>query len=265
MNMSDCIECPVGKQCRQAADWNYDQSLVVRGRWDEQWVGTTSPEDCYVDSTIRHFHYPNLRGCIENCPFQIPHQSFCHVAGDGRLPDRPVRERAFGDMLKQRSHNTAVTQEDQTTALSAIHKELASLSAIERLGLLTHPDQNARTPLMMAAMLGDTLVLDILWKHGANSTVAARDVGGFTALMHALELGRSAAALWLTSTAGATLAPGDVSSLLDRGVNISGIPVAPLQKAAHYLGRGGVTWSHPISTNFTVAPYKWFINQSGPR
>ena len=40
------------------------------------------------DNTTIHFSFPNITGCVENCPYQFERQSYCHKAGDGRVPDR---------------------------------------------------------------------------------------------------------------------------------------------------------------------------------
>merc|ERR1719478_1005013 len=128
--------------------------------------------------------------------------------------------------------------------------------------VLTMVNENFRTPLIVATMLGDLPTMRVLWNHGAgrqHQASAARDGGGFTALMHALQLGHRESVAWLIAAppagAGASLAPSDVQTLTDRGVSVAGIPLTVVQIPNAYIGRGSATWTHPGSVNFTVAPY----------
>merc|ERR1719409_651381 len=102
-NESDCIACPVGSQCRLPANRNTSQSLVVRDANGEQLVGSVNPVLCAVDTWNWHYSYPNLTGCVENCPYRHTHQSYCHVAGDGRVPDREARERRIAQWITKRA------------------------------------------------------------------------------------------------------------------------------------------------------------------
>lgn len=154
------------------------------------------------------------------------------------------------------------TERDQ--ALLALDTELAALTNSDKLKVLTVANENARTPLILAAMLGDVEGMQVLWNHGAgdlHNTTAARDAGGFTALMHALQFGHASSVAWLITSkpAGpeAMLSESDLQVLVDRGVNVTGILTkATLNIPPAYVGRGSLTWTHPEGTNFTVAPYE---------
>jgi hypothetical protein len=258
------MACPVGYKCALPADKNYAQSLVVRDANGEQIVGATDPILCDVDVWNWHYSYPNLTGCVENCPYNLTHQSYCHVAGDGRVPDRDAVIRGITNLLTKRARSGPAMETERTAALTALDVELSAMAEEEKLKVLTMPNENARTPLILAAMLGDLDGMQVLWTHGAGNAqyaVAARDSGGFTALMHALQFNHTAVVAWLTaqqpSGAGSTLAPSDAQVLVDRGVNITGVPVKSfLEVPPAYLGRGSVTFTHPSSSDFTVAPYK---------
>jgi len=257
------MACPEGSKCALPVNKSTAQSLVVRDANGEQLVGSVQPVLCAVDTWNWHYSYPNLTGCVENCPYKHTHQSYCHIAGDGRVPDRTAAERRITNLLTDRARFGPAMKSERQAALAALDAELDVMMDEEKLGILTVLNENSRTPMILAAMLGDEASMKILWKHGAGKkqhAIAARDAGGYTALMHALQFGHTASVAWLIATApngaGATLAPSDKQVLLDRGVDITGIPEKPaLEIPPAYLGRGGITFTHPNTSNYTVAPY----------
>lgn len=255
----DCEECPVGYRCQLPLDATRHQSLVLREANGAPQVGSVTPELCTVDTTVIHFSYPALKGCLEQCPNMHPHQSYCHVAGDGRLPDRSKRELRLGDLLAQRTQRSLATKVDREEALQAIDELLGNLTNVaDRLGVLTLPDHNGRTPLLIAATLGDVEALQVLWRHGlvnVSSSASARDTGGFTALMLSLVGGHTETAAWLVNTMDATLAPSDLAVLQNRGIDVAGIPIEKFSAAPAYFGRGGLTWTHPKVADFVELPF----------
>ena len=61
-----------------------------------------------LNPTVYTFRDPFLSGGgvkvwgiqVENCPYQFERQSYCHKAGDGRVPDRTgFRLRGYGPRL----------------------------------------------------------------------------------------------------------------------------------------------------------------------
>lgn len=217
-----------------------------------------SPEACSVDVTVIHFQYPDLVGCVEHCPYMHPHQSYCHVAGDGRPPDRTALELRIGSLAVQRGRQALFTETEQAAALVAIGAVLGNASAFERHQALTAVDRNGRTPLIVAGMLGDVPLLEVLWQHSdegspVRNAVGAYDAGGFSALMHAVQLGHTAAVVWLVE-AGARLSPSDARILSDNGADIDGLLVAAIDPAPAYLGRGGFPWWHPSGEQFVETP-----------
>lgn len=252
---ADCADCPVGYRCvAPALAWT-KHSLVHRDAHGFPMVGSAAPELCEVDVTPVHYSYPDHQGCEEGCPFELPRQSFCHVAGDGRIPDRDRASLMVGDLVTRRAagFRTAAAQD---RALARLSEELANMTEPDRRSVLSLPDKNGRTPLLMAAMMGDVPLLEVLWWSGANATAAttARDLEGFTALMQALRFEHTSATAWLAGVAKASLSEHDASVLEGLGVDLAGVPVAQLQLAPEYLGGGGITWTHPSGEDFMIAP-----------
>jgi len=130
------------------------------------------------------------------------------------------------------------------------------MSDVDRRSVVEWPDQNGRTPLIMAAMLGDVPLLDVLWQHGAGAAnaTAARDAEGFTALMHALRLENVDAANWLVAQSKSTLSTHDAKVLEVYGVDLTGVPNATFQPVDEYLGGGGLAWTHPSGERFMDSP-----------
>jgi hypothetical protein len=133
------------------------------------------------------------------------------------------------------------------------------MSAWERQDVLSMVDRNGRTPLILAAMIGDVEFLQLLWDHGADiyNASVSRDTGGFTALMRGVQLGHSGAVAWLVGVAEAKLTPSDVATLDSLGGLGGAAPVAhynATEAAPAYLGRGGITWTHPDSAHFVTLP-----------
>merc|ERR1712203_571983 len=107
-------------------------------------------------------------------------------------------------------------------ALGNLTFELGNMTAEQSLAAVTMPGRNGRTPLILAAMVGDERVPPLLWQYGAGvgfNASAARDAGGLTPLMHALRLGHGAVVDWLVTQAGAALTPGDAKILTNLGVD----------------------------------------------
>lgn len=255
---AQCEDCPVGHRCQLPVDDAVLQSGVTREANGEIVVGSAEPEACVPDATAVHFSYPNRTGCVERCPYLLPRQSYCHVAGDGRLPDRGRAALRIAALVVQCSRDSLYSLEQRHMALAALSELLGNMTAEERLGALTMPDHNGRPPLILAAIIGDGPLLDLLWRNGAGGGRHAsvlRDAEGFTALMHSLRLGNSNSTSWLVSQADATLAPADAQLLQRLGADVSGVPVAAApEPAAEHLGRGGLGWLHPSGRNFSDWP-----------
>eukprot|EP00928_Gymnodinium_smaydae_P046259 TRINITY_DN30816_c0_g1_i1.p1 TRINITY_DN30816_c0_g1~~TRINITY_DN30816_c0_g1_i1.p1 ORF type:complete len:525 (+),score=93.37 TRINITY_DN30816_c0_g1_i1:158-1732(+) len=254
----DCADCPVGQRCQQPVNIYTAQSLVVREANGEQMVGSVSSEACAVDTTVHHFSYPSVRGCTEHCPYQFERQSYCHVSGDGRTPDRTWRAQRLAQLVSLRGAS-GEAQAVRDGALAELADELGNLTAEERAAALGEVDRNGRTPLLAAALLGDEPLLRVLWIDGGldASALAARDVEGYTPLMRALQLGHAAAAAWLVASAGARLSADDAAVLQRELVAFPGVPVdvaPPLPAGVTTLGRAGPTWPHPSGAGFVSLP-----------
>lgn len=252
-----CADCPVGHRCQLLLNTSTLQSLVYREANGELVVGSAESEACTNDITVVHYSYPNFTGCAERCPYLLPRQSFCHVAGDGRLPDPGRLTLKVQELVSRRAKDGLYGTLEREVALANLTALLANLSAEESLSAMTMANRNGRTPLIHAAMLGDAAALPVLWQHGASADSGAstsRDAGGFTALMHALRLGHSDVVSWLVGTAGAALSPVDAEVLQGLGVDVAGVPRAALRAAPEYLGRGGLTWVHPSGASFMDHP-----------
>lgn len=252
----ECVDCPLGHSCRLPVNASTAQSLVHRDGNGEDVVGSAVPVACAVDATTIHHSYVGA-GCVEGCPYNLTRQSFCHVAGDGRPPDRSRAAERVAQLLAQRQVGSFATSAARAGALGELAALLSSMSSADARDVMSLPDRNGRTAAILAAMRGDVPALQALWAAGLNATDAAavsRDVGGMTALMHALRLGRAPAVAWLVGTAAAALALGDAERLEQVGINISGVPVAALRPAPEYLGVGGFTWSHSSGGHFVDSP-----------
>lgn len=257
----DCADCPVGYRCGvPALDWTR-HSMVVVDAHGNPIVGSPMPELCEVDETPVHYSFPDHQGCEERCPFQLPRQSFCHIAGDGRMPDKDRAAVSIGELVARSGSSGLTTPSERAQALGNLTLELDNLSEPDRRSALSWPDRNGRTPLIMAAMTGDVPLLEVLWQSGANTTEAnaARDLEGFTPLMHALRLGHSAAATWLVAATNASLATADMVVLERFGLDLTGVPSAPFRPAPEYLGGGGLAWTHPTEESFMDTPlgHRW--------
>jgi len=254
---ADCEDCPVGYRCQKPVNASVLQSSVAREANGELIVGSAVPEECPVDTTVVHFSYPDRTGCVERCPYQLPRQSYCHVAGDGRIPDRGRSALRIGELVVKCSRDSLFTSEHRNEALAELSTLLANMTAEERVSVLTMPDQNGRTPIILAAIIGDMPLVALLWTNGAGAGHRAstmRDAEGFTALMHALRHDNAEVTSWLTIVAQATLAPADVKVLESMGVDVSGVPVAGPYAADEHLGRGGLGWLHPSGAGFADWP-----------
>lgn len=249
----DCIECPVGHKCQSLASTDYEQSLVVREANLEQMVGSTTAaiSKCTVDEAILHYSYPNVTGCGEHCPYQIPHQSYCHVSGDGRWPDRRWGERNIMELIALRSELGRTNLTVQEDALADMNFTLAEVMSDEqRIEAFRAVDKNGRTALMLASMNGDVDAVEILLMHGANQK-AARDVSGFTAVMLAARMGHNLVVEALErADVPASLSPQDALRLTGLGLDASGRQTGSFEGdalAKDYLGRGGLSWDqdHP--------------------
>jgi len=220
--------------------------------------GSAYPEACTVDETVLHHDFPEVKGCVENCPYDFPRQSYCHVAGDGRVPDRTQIALRVASLINERQPGLRRTAA-RDAALVDLTVLLDNLTAANEstLASLTMVDANGRTPLMMAVMMGDLELLDLLALHGAAGVNAstARDNGGFSAIMHALLLEQEDAVTWLIAD-GATLTEADIVVLEGRGVDVSGVPPSPSEHlvAPAYLGRGSLSWTHPSGASFQDLP-----------
>ena len=177
-------------------------------------------------------------------------QSTCHLNGDGRIaaPDRLALK--LQNLIALRSKKGLSSAATQAVALANISTLLTGISDEERVQLVDFPDLNGRTPLILAAMLDDRPLAEMLVAHGAGAEwglSAGRDVGGLTALMHALRLGHTGVADVLVA-AGATLAPADTLTVQNLGVSASavaasGAPAAALEAPGGHFGRGGLPWT----------------------
>lgn len=258
---ADCIECPVGYKCQSLASTDYAQSLVVREANLEQMVGcpTASIAVCDVDTTVHHHSYPNITGCLEHCPYQIPHQSYCHIAGDGRFPQRRRGERNIMELIALRSEMGRTSLSVQQDALDDMNFTLSEiLSEAERIEVFRAVDKNGRTALMLASMNGDVEAVGVLLMHGADPKMA-RDVSGFTAVMLAARMGHTAVVEVLEQAdRPANIAPQDSLRLTDLGVDTSTMQTGPLTVSTKYLGRGGLSWdaNHPVNPS-------WLQNTTG--
>eukprot|EP00931_Biecheleriopsis_adriatica_P091409 TRINITY_DN65293_c0_g1_i1.p1 TRINITY_DN65293_c0_g1~~TRINITY_DN65293_c0_g1_i1.p1 ORF type:complete len:569 (-),score=88.56 TRINITY_DN65293_c0_g1_i1:99-1805(-) len=257
---SDCADCPEGMECSMATSSDYLQADVRRNSWGTTMGGVETPVSCPVDETVLHHSFPDITGCVEHCPYQFPRQSYCHMAGDGRVPDRTSDALSVASLVLERGQYGLRSEVQREEALSNLSILLSSMSPEESLKSLTMPDSNGRTPMLMAAMMGDVELLDLLWQHGVGNDAAAsavRDSGGFTALMHALLLDRTDAVSWLVAK-NASLTSADMDILRDRGVELGGIENltvdAQLEMPAAYLGRGSWTWNHPSAVDFGGLP-----------
>jgi len=253
---ANCSDCPVGYRCIEfAQNWTH-QSAVYLDTSGRAVVGTGVPELCDVDRTPVHYSYPDFQGCEESCPYEYPRQSYCHVAGDGRIPERDRLTLFVSDFIAKRSTGGLTVPIEQDQALRNLSQELTNMSAADRQHVLAFPDRNGRPPLILAAMLGDVPLLEVLWQGGAGAvnTTAARDLDGFTALMHALRLGNDPAASWLVAQSNASLSAHDASVLEGFGVDLTGVPLWEFQQAPEYLGNGGLAWTHPSGEDFIDSP-----------
>jgi len=215
-------------------------------------VGAVTPELCDVDRTVIHPSYPDEKGCVERCPYQLPRQSFCHRAGDGRPPDPSRQAIRIHELIKQRQPDTFFSLEDQAYTLNNLTQTLANLSPQEALEAVTMVNRDGRTAFIVAAMVGDVPSMQVVWGyiHLTTNASTARDVGGYTALMHAVRFNYTAAVAWLVNSAKATLTASDAQRLEQLMVPTKGLPIGALQPAREYLGRGGLTWSHPNGVDF---------------
>lgn len=230
------------------------QSLVARRKDGATIGGAVAPEACTRDATVRHFSYPQVMGCVEHCPYDFAQQSFCHVAGDGRVPDRSQGALQVSTLVLQRGQRGFAPETMRQAALGNLTELLDSMTAEERNASTTMLDANGRTPLMLAAMMGDVPLLELLWGRGAASHAsAARDADGFNALMLAMLLDSPEAAEWLDQV-GMHLTSADVAVLQDRGVDVPDPQTGPLEQAPAYLGRGGLSWTHPSVADFQPLP-----------
>lgn len=265
---ADCIECPVGHKCQSFVSTDYEQALVVREANLEQMVGcrTADIAPCELDTWIWHYSYPNKTGCTEICPYQIPHQSYCHVAGDGRWPDRRQSERDIMQIVALRSELGRTDLQQQEDALDLLNATLFEMNDAERLEAFRAIDKNGRTALMLASMTGDKAAVIIMLSFGADPK-SARDVNGFTAMMLAARMGHEGVVIELErADRPATLAPEDVLRLtelqtgrtqehVDIGIT-SWRKKGPMTTPTEYLGRGGLTWgaNHPVNASWLIPP-----------
>lgn len=250
----NCTDCPVGYRCSVPAENWTKHSLVHLDPSGFPVVGSPEPESCEVDVTEVHYSHPSYTGCEEGCPFQLPRQAFCHVAGDGRIPNRDKEALAVADLLARRNTGGRTLPASQDHVLGKLSEMLDGLEAEVVASVLSLPDENGRTPLMRAAMVDDVPLLEVLDANGIGDTLAARDLGGFTALMHALRFDNQDATQWLVDIAGAALYPGDAETMEGLGVDISGIPMDTAQPSTDFIGGGGLTWTHPSGEDFVDSP-----------
>eukprot|EP00930_Biecheleria_cincta_P004503 TRINITY_DN105412_c0_g1_i1.p1 TRINITY_DN105412_c0_g1~~TRINITY_DN105412_c0_g1_i1.p1 ORF type:complete len:577 (-),score=71.86 TRINITY_DN105412_c0_g1_i1:65-1795(-) len=251
---SDCTPCAAGQRCQMLTSIDTLQSLVTRRPDGATVGGAVTPEACRRDAAVRHFSYPQVQGCVEHCPYSFSQQSFCHVAGDGRLPDRSQAALRVSTLVLQRRQRGFAPEAMRQAALGNLTELLDQMTEEERNASTTMLDTNGRTPLMLAAMMGDVPLLKLLWvRGGASDASAARDADGFTALMLAMLLDSPEAAEWLGQV-GMRLTSADVSVLQDRGVDVPGLQTGPLEQAPAYLGRGGLSWTHPSGADFQRLP-----------
>ncbi|CAE8621650.1 unnamed protein product [Polarella glacialis] len=253
----DCLDCPVGHRCQMPTTTDTLQSSVVREANGVSMGGSAAPEACTYDTTVRHYLFPDITGCVDNCPYNFKRQSYCHVPGDGRSPDPGAFSQQVVSLVLLRGRSGQASTAQREAALVNLTAFLSSLTAEECLGSLTDLDGNGRTPMILAAMLGDMPLLRALWGACpsmidgpvAHNASAARDAGGFTSLMHTVLLDRTDATAWLLA-AGAKLTLGDATALQDHGIDTTGLPIRALFEAPAYLGRGGLTWTHPLPESF---------------
>ncbi|CAK9033962.1 unnamed protein product [Durusdinium trenchii] len=250
---AECEECPEGFRCRMPLVADLEQSNVARLPDGQPVAGTAVPEVCEEDEVVIHHFYPNVTGCVENCPYQFPRQSYCHVAGDGRVPDRTSTALMIDTLVEHRGENRPLQLRQD--ALSNLIQLLDNLTSEEAADSLLMLDQNGRAILHKAAMFDDVELLEVLWQYGGAGTVtlqASRDSDGFTAVMQALLLENSAAVAWLISK-GSGLTDSDAQVLTARGVNITSVP-SITEPSAPRLGRGSFAWTGPSGEDFGGLP-----------
>ncbi|CAE7252375.1 unnamed protein product [Symbiodinium natans] len=249
---ADCEVCPVGFKCGQTVVTDFMQSAVSREPDGSSTAGSDGPEACPEDNTTIHFSFPNYTGCVENCPYHFERQSYCHVAGDGRVPDRTATAARVEQLIDLRGPRGDAVR---SQALADLGMILGNLTAEEAAGNLTMIDHNGRGPLHKAAMLDDVPLLDVLLQFGGADPATmdgARDADGFTALMQALLLNNTDASDWLVAN-GATVTQADLDLLAMRGVE-SSLPAAAASAAPAYLGRSSFPWTGPSAADFGGLP-----------
>eukprot|EP00439_Symbiodinium_sp_Y106_P028621 s3535_g3.t1 len=147
----DCEVCPPGFKCSQPAVTDFEQSSVSREPDGSSVGGSSGPESCPEDNTTIHFSFPNITGCVENCPYQFERQSYCHKAGDGRVPDRTATAVRVEQLIDLRGPR-GVAVRDQ--ALADLVMILGNLTAEElRRQLLIAPGKTRKKHLIVGPFL----------------------------------------------------------------------------------------------------------------